>query len=71
MGAAVTGRVLDVSKGDGVVDLSLKAELLPPARPGKKAAKLPKSDKWKVGGWLAHPPKFGILVRSGSWCVEC
>lgn len=46
VGAAVSGRVLDVSKADGIVDLSLAAALLPPAG-GKK--KEPKGDKWKVG----------------------
>lgn len=38
-GAAVTGRVLDVNKKDGIVDLSLLARLL--AAKNAKAAKAP------------------------------
>lgn len=50
-GSAVVARVLDVSKADGVVDLSLKPHLLPPPRKSGKPAKpttQPKADKWKV-----------------------
>lgn len=47
-GASVEGRVLDVSKADGVVDLTLKAALLPPPTKGGKAAKDSRADKWKV-----------------------
>ncbi len=40
VGASVSARILDVSKVDGVVDLSIAPALLPPApaKAGKKAA---------------------------------
>ncbi len=81
VGAAVCGRVLDVSKADGIVDLSLAAALLPPAG-GKK--KEPKGDKWKVGRAsfssisimhaLSHagllPPAGGKKKEGDKWKVR-
>jgi hypothetical protein len=48
--APLSARVLDVSKADGVVDLSAAPALLPLAGTdaGKRARKEPRADKWKV-----------------------
>ena len=47
--APLSARVLDVSKADGIVDLSAAPALLPPpADAGKRAKKEPRADKWKV-----------------------
>ena len=49
LAAPLSARVLDVSKADGIVDLSAAPALLPPATDaGKRAKKEPRADKWKV-----------------------
>lgn len=49
VGAALSARVLDVSKADGVVDLSVAPALLPAtSQNGKASKKEPKAEKLKV-----------------------
>lgn len=57
--------MLDVSKADGVVDLSLRPDLLPPprkpGRPSKPTTEL-KADKWKVR--LCQRPSPPLAAQS-------
>jgi hypothetical protein len=63
--APLSARVLDVSKADGVVDLSAAPALLPPATDaGKRATKEPRADKWKVQPAVAAAALPELLLPS-------